>query len=42
MMKYELRENHGNQDGCQLITPKRGNSSNSLDFKGVYSLYRFI
>ena len=32
---------HGNQDGCQLITPKRGNSSNSLDFKGVYSLYRF-
>ena len=41
-MKYELRENHGNQDGCQLITPKRGNSSNSLDFKGVYSLYRFI
>ena len=32
---------HGNQDGCQLITPKRGNSSNSLDFKEVYSLYRF-
>ena len=41
-MKYELSENHGNQDGCQLINPKRENYSNYLDFKGVYSLYRFI
>ena len=24
---------HGNWNGCLLITPKRGNSSNSLDFK---------
>lgn len=28
-------------NGCQIITTKRGNSSNSLDFKEVYSLYRF-
>lgn len=32
---------HGNWDGCQLITRKRGNSSNSLDFRWIYSLYRF-
>ena len=32
---------HGNWNGYQLITPKRGNSSNSLDFKKVYFLYRF-
>ena len=32
---------HGNWNGCQLITRKQGNSSNSLDFKEVYSLYRF-
>ena len=30
-----------NMNGCQIITTKRGNSSNSLDFKEVYSLYRF-
>ena len=24
---------HGNWNGCQLITRKRGNSSNSLDFR---------
>ena len=33
---------HGNWNGCQLITRKRGHFSNSLDFKRVYSLYRFI
>ena len=32
---------HGNWNGCQLITPKRGNYSNSLNFNEVYSLYRF-
>ena len=32
---------HGNWNGCQLITRKQGKSSNSLDFKEVYSLYRF-
>ena len=32
---------HGNWNGCQLITRKQGNSSNSLDFKVVYSLYWF-
>ena len=32
---------HGNWNGCQLITRKWGNSSNFLDFKQVYSLYRF-
>lgn len=32
---------HGNRDGCQLITPKRGDFSNYLDFKEVYSLCRF-
>lgn len=32
---------HGNWDGCQLITQKQSNSSNSLDSKEVYSLYRF-
>ena len=30
-----------NMNGCQIITTKRDNSSNSLDFKEVYSLYRF-
>ena len=32
---------HGNRDGCQLVTQKRDNSSNSFDFRLVYSLYRF-
>lgn len=32
---------HGNGDGCQLVTQKRDNSSNSFDFRLVYSLYRF-
>ena len=32
---------HGNWNGYQLITRKRGNSSNFLDFKEGYSLYRF-
>ena len=32
---------HGNWNGCQLITRKWGNSSNSLDFKEVYFSYRF-
>ena len=31
---------YGNWNGCQLITRKRGNSSNPFDFKEVYSLYR--
>ena len=31
---------HGNWNGCQLITRKRGNSSNFLDFKGVYPFCR--
>lgn len=31
---------HGNWNGYQLITRKRGNSSNSLDFKGVYPFCR--
>lgn len=32
---------YGNWDGRQLITRKRGNSSNLLDFKEVYSLHGF-
>ena len=32
---------YGNLNGCQLITRKWGNSSNFLDFKQIYSLYRF-
>ena len=28
-------------NGCQIITPKQGNPSNSLDFNEEYSLYRF-
>ena len=28
-------------NGCQIITQKQGNSSNSLDFNEEYSLYRF-
>lgn len=32
---------HGNWNGCQLITRKQGNSSKALDFKDIYSLYRF-
>lgn len=32
---------HSKLNGCQPITRKRGNFSNSLDFKEVYSLYRF-
>lgn len=31
---------HSNWNSCQVITPKRGNLSNSLDFKKVYFLYR--
>lgn len=31
---------HSKLNGCQLITSKRGNSSNSLDFKQVYSFCR--
>mgnify|MGYP005890502513 CR=1 FL=1 len=32
---------YGNWNGYQVITQKQGNSSNSLDFNEVYSLYRF-
>ena len=32
---------HGNWNGCQVITQKRGNSSNSFDFNEVYFLCRF-
>ena len=32
---------HSKLNGCQVITRKRCNSSNSLDFNEVYSLYRF-
>ena len=33
---------HGKLNGCQLITQKRGNSSNCLNFKKVYSFCRII
>ena len=39
--KKQFKAKRSNWDSCQLITLKRGNSSNSLDFKEVYSLYRF-
>lgn len=32
---------HSNCVGYQLTTRKRGNLSNFLDFKQVYSLYKF-
>lgn len=31
---------HGNWNGCQLITRKRGDSSNSLDIKWIYPFCR--
>lgn len=29
-----------NMNGCQIITPKQGNSSNSFNLNHLYSLYR--
>ena len=40
--KKQFKAKRSNWDSCQLITLKRGNSSNSFDFKEVYSLYRFM
>lgn len=40
-LNRQSNADHGNWDGCQLITLIRGDSSNFLDFNGVYSLYRF-
>lgn len=37
----QFKAEHSIWHSCQLITLKRGNSSNSFDFKEVYSLYRF-
>lgn len=31
---------HSNLDGCQVITQKQDNSSNALNFKELYSLYK--
>ena len=33
---------HGNWNGCQLVTQKQGNSSNSLEFKEIYSYCRIM
>ncbi len=33
---------HGNWNGCQLITQKQGNSSNSLEFKEIYPYCRIM
>lgn len=35
----QFKAEHSIWHSCQLITLKRGNSSNSFDFKEVYSLY---
>lgn len=37
----QFKAEHSIWHSCQLITLKRGNSSNSFDFKELYSLYRF-
>lgn len=34
------KADRSNMNGYPIIIPKRGNSSNSLNFKQLYSLYR--